>query len=58
MPSGPVSGRPGQLGGSAFDGSSVNRRPRLPGSDTLVHLGVWAAATILVGRALWSWGGL
>lgn len=32
--------------------------PRLPDGDVLVHVGVWAAATLLVGWAVWSWGGL
>lgn len=32
--------------------------PRLPEGDSLVHIGVWAVAAILVGFALWSWIGL
>ena len=32
--------------------------PRLPSSDTLVHIGVWGAAMLLVGLAVWSWRGL
>jgi hypothetical protein len=28
------------------------------GSDSLVHLGLWAATTILIGIAVWSWIGL
>lgn len=27
-------------------------------SDFVVHVGVWAVATVLVGIAVWSWGGL
>lgn len=32
--------------------------PRLPDSDLLVHIGLWAVAVILVGWALWTWAGL
>lgn len=32
--------------------------PRLPSSDTLVHIGVWGVAMLLVGLAVWSWRGL
>lgn len=32
--------------------------PRLPESDSLVHVAVWAVAVVLVGWALWSWIGL
>lgn len=38
--------------------AALARDPRLPDGDMLVHIGVWAAATILVGWALWSWGGV
>lgn len=32
--------------------------PRLPESDTLVHIGVWAVAMALVGMAVWTWRAL
>lgn len=32
--------------------------PRLPPSDAIIHIGVWAVAMFLVGLALWSWRGL
>jgi hypothetical protein len=32
--------------------------PRLPDSDTIVHVVVWAVAVTLVGWALWTWIGL
>ena len=32
--------------------------PRFPASDTLVHIGVWGVAMLLVGLAVWSWRGL
>lgn len=32
--------------------------PRLPASDALVHIGVWAVAMVFVGLAVWSWRGL
>lgn len=32
--------------------------PRLPASDTIVHIGVWATAMVFVGLAVWSWPGL
>lgn len=28
---------------------------RTPGNDAIVHIGVWAVATVLVGLALWRW---
>lgn len=39
-------------------GADVLNDPRLPRSDTIVHIAVWAVATVLVGWALWSWIGL
>lgn len=33
------------------DGSTV-------GSDAIVHIGVWAVATVLVGYAVWRWSSL
>lgn len=39
-------------------GADVLNDPRLPESDTIVHIAVWAIATVLVGWALWSWIGL
>ena len=41
-------GRPAQLAND----------PRLPTSDTLVHIGVWGVAMLFVGLAVWSWRGL
>lgn len=41
-------GRPGRL---ASD-------PRLPESDTIVHIAVWGLAIVFVGLALWTWRGL
>lgn len=38
--------------------SSVASDPRLPESDALVHIAVWALAIGLVGVAVWSWAGL
>lgn len=32
--------------------------PRLPQSDTLVHIGMWAVAAGVVGLAIWTWRGL
>ncbi|CAN5584578.1 hypothetical protein BH23ACT3_BH23ACT3_18990 [soil metagenome] len=32
--------------------------PRLPSGEAVVHIGVWAAAMLLVGLALWNWRGL
>ena len=32
--------------------------PRLPESDAIVHVAVWALAVGLVGLAVWSWRGL
>jgi hypothetical protein len=32
--------------------------PRLPQSDAIVHVAVWAIAVALVGIAVWSWIGL
>jgi VanZ family protein len=31
---------------------------RLPESDFLVHVGLWAVAAVLVGWTIWSWRGL
>ena len=31
---------------------------RLPESDFLVHIGLWAVAAVLVGWTVWSWRGL
>lgn len=31
---------------------------RTPGSDAIVHIGVWAVATALVGFAVWRWSSL
>lgn len=31
---------------------------RTPESDAIVHVGVWAVATVLVGLAVWRWWGL
>lgn len=31
---------------------------RNPGNDAIVHIGVWAVATVLVGLALWRWSAL
>jgi hypothetical protein len=42
-------------GGRAAD---VLSDPRLPESDTIVHVAVWAVAVTLVGWALWRWIGL
>jgi len=39
-------------------GADVLSDPRLPRSDTIVHVSVWALAVVLVGWALWSWIGL
>ncbi len=39
-------------------GADVLNDPRLPRSDTIVHIAVWAIATVFVGWALWSWIGL
>lgn len=38
--------------------SAVASDPRLPESDALVHIAVWALAIGLVGIAVWSWAGL
>ena len=32
--------------------------PRLPESDAIVHVAVWALAVGLVGLAVWTWRGL
>ena len=32
--------------------------PRLPESDSIVHIAVWAMAIVLVGWAVWTWIGL
>lgn len=42
-------------GGRASD---VLTDPRLPESDTIVHVAVWALAVTLVGFAVWRWIGL
>ena len=39
-------------------GAEVLNDPRLPRNDTIVHVTVWAVATVFVGWALWSWIGL
>lgn len=39
-------------------GADILTDPRLPESDTLVHVAVWAIAVVLVGWAVWSWYGL
>jgi hypothetical protein len=39
-------------------GAGVLNDPRLPESDTIVHITVWAIAAVFVGWALWSWIGL
>ena len=38
--------------------ASVASDPRLPESDALVHVAVWALAVSLVGLAVWTWTGL
>jgi len=38
--------------------ASVTSDPRLPPSDSLVHVAVWAVAVALVGLAVWTWRGL
>jgi hypothetical protein len=38
--------------------SAVLADPRLPQSDAIVHVAVWAIAVVLVGLAVWSWIGL
>ena len=38
--------------------ADVLRDPRLPESDAIVHVAVWAAAVVLVGWAVWTWRGL
>ena len=38
--------------------TSVASDPRLPASDALVHIAVWALALGLVGVAVWTWRGL
>jgi hypothetical protein len=38
--------------------SELLNDPRLPESDAIVHIAVWAIAVVLVGWALWSWAGL
>ena len=41
------------------DGQAGNAlEARSVGSDSLVHFGLWAVATILIGIAVWSWIGL
>jgi uncharacterized membrane protein len=41
------------------DGQASNAlEARSVGNDSLVHLGLWAVATILIGIAVWSWIGL
>ena len=31
---------------------------RTPGNDSIVHIGVWAVAMVLVGLAIWRWASL
>jgi hypothetical protein len=38
--------------------SQVLNDPRIPESDAIVHIAVWALAIGLVGLAVWSWRGL
>jgi hypothetical protein len=38
--------------------AAVLADPRLPESDTAVHVAVWALAVVLVGLAVWTWRGL
>jgi hypothetical protein len=38
--------------------AAVLADPRLPQSDAIVHVAVWAIAVTLVGLAVWSWIGL
>jgi len=38
--------------------SAITSDPRVPQSDALVHIAVWAVAIGLVGIAVWSWAGL
>jgi hypothetical protein len=38
--------------------AEVLNDPRLPESDAIVHIAVWALAVGLVGLAVWSWRGL
>lgn len=39
-------------------GTRVAADPRLPESDALVHIAVWALAIGLIGLAVWTWRGL
>ncbi len=41
----------GGRAGSALDARDI-------GSDSIVHFGLWAIATVIVGLAVWSWFGL
>lgn len=38
--------------------AEVLRDGGLPESDAIVHIGVWAVATLLVAMTLWTWRGL
>jgi hypothetical protein len=38
--------------------SAVLADPRLPQSDAIVHVAVWAIAVSLIGLAVWTWIGL
>lgn len=38
--------------------AAIADRTSVPDGEVLVHLGVWAAATVLVGLAVWTWRGL
>jgi hypothetical protein len=55
----------GDVVGRLFDRVDARQRaaevladPRLPESDTIVHIAVWAVAVGLVGLAVWTWRGL
>lgn len=41
-----------------LDASDSVDTDRLPGSDALVHIGVWAVATMLVALTVWHWWAL
>lgn len=41
-----------------LDASDTVDTDRLPGSDALVHIGVWAVATVLVALTVWHWWAL
>ena len=40
------------------DAADLLADPRLPDSDAVVHIAVWAVAVVLVGWAVWTWIGL